>query len=320
MNIENKNATNLDGRYSLKEKLGTGKTEKDVGQGRKKKVSSIQEFAGASVGSKDEDLSEREEEDIYNHYMNEMRRAKLEEAHEKISDKNFSKHDALAQEKIKDLENLFPEMPRFEGFLKSQSQGKHPFEEPEFTYSNEKASAEELKAESEYDEKLYERELEGRLINDTLTARQFESLYEARLSDNGSKIRFMKDANKEDFIDQRDLVRIIDEQRESVRRRNVMLGKWTEAESEQKMKELDLAGAKAAPLYDNDVSVRKDFMEFYEFFKNIQNPETVYDKEYYFDEGLGESLKEHVEDLKTRFPEVNVLVRRDRDGYPIVKT
>lgn len=66
---------------------------------------------------------------------------------------------------------MFPEMPRFEGFLKSQSQGKHPFEEAEFANSNEKATEEELKAEREYDEKLYERELEGRLINDNLSAR-----------------------------------------------------------------------------------------------------------------------------------------------------
>jgi hypothetical protein len=44
------------------------------------------------------------------------------------------------------------------------------------------------------------------------------------------------------------------------------------------------------------------------------------EKEYYFDEGLGESLKDHVDDLKTRFPEIEVAVRRDREGYPIVKT
>lgn len=31
-------------------------------------------------------------------------------------------------------------------------------------------------------------------------------------------------------------------------------------------------------------------------------------------------MKDHVEDIKTRFPDVQVLVRRDRDGYPIVKT
>jgi hypothetical protein len=29
---------------------------------------------------------------------------------------------------------MFPEMPRFEGFFKSQSEGKHPFEEEKFKY------------------------------------------------------------------------------------------------------------------------------------------------------------------------------------------
>ncbi len=51
--------------------------------------------------------------------MNEMRRAKLEEAQEKVSDKDLSQHEKLAQEKIKELDDLFPEMPRFEGFFKS---------------------------------------------------------------------------------------------------------------------------------------------------------------------------------------------------------
>lgn len=27
---------------------------------------------------------------------------------------------------------MFPEIPRFEGFFKSQSQGKHPFEEEKY--------------------------------------------------------------------------------------------------------------------------------------------------------------------------------------------
>lgn len=64
-------------------------------------------------------MSEREDEDIYNHYMNEMRRAKLEDAQEKVKDKDLSKHERLAQEKIKEIESLYPEMPRFEGFFKS---------------------------------------------------------------------------------------------------------------------------------------------------------------------------------------------------------
>lgn len=145
-------------------------------------------------------------------------------------------------------------------------------------------------------------------------------MYKARLEDDGKKIRFMKDQNKNEFIDQRDMVRIMDEQREACRRRNVLSGKWKEEESEEKMKELDLEAAKNAPVYDNDITDKADFMRMVDFFKDIQNPGMIYDKEYYFDEGLGESLKEHVEDIKTRFPGVDVLVRRDRDGYAIVKT
>lgn len=113
---DEKLTSKIGGRYSNKDKLGTGKTESDAGQGRSKKARSIQEFAGAT-GT--DDLSEREDEDIYNHYMNEMRRAKLEEAQEKVSDKNLSEHEKLAQEKIKELDDLYPEMPRFEGFFKS---------------------------------------------------------------------------------------------------------------------------------------------------------------------------------------------------------
>ena len=63
----------------------------------------------------------------------------------------------------------------------------------------------------------------------------------------------MKDQNKEEFIDQRDIVRIMDEQREACRRRNVIQGNWKEEESEQKMKELDMETAKQAPLYNNDI-------------------------------------------------------------------
>ena len=112
----------------------------------------------------------------------------------------------------------------------------------------------------------------------------------------------------------------MDEQRESCRRHNVISGKWKEEESEQKMKELDLEAAKNAPVYDNDITDKADFLEIINFFKNIHSPSTLFDKEYYFDEGLGESLQEHVDDIKSRFPQINVQVRRDRDGYAIIKT
>lgn len=42
-------------------------------------------------------------------------------------------------------------------------------------------------------------------------------------------------------------------------------------------------------------------------------------REYYFDEGLGQSLNDHTNELKKKFPDLTVLTRRDRDGLPIVK-
>lgn len=51
-----------------------------------------------------------------------------------------------------------------------------------------------------------------------------------------------------------------------------------------------------------------------------ENPERLLEKEYYFDEGLGQSLQEHTAELKKNFPEMKVEVRRDRDGFAIVKS
>jgi len=44
------------------------------------------------------------------------------------------------------------------------------------------------------------------------------------------------------------------------------------------------------------------------------------EKEYYFDESLGESLADHTAELKKRYPAITVQTRRDRDGFAIVKT
>lgn len=52
----------------------------------------------------------------------------------------------------------------------------------------------------------------------------------------------------------------------------------------------------------------------------MDSPERLLEKEYYFDERLGQSLDEHTAELKSRYPGVKVHTRRDRDGLPIVKT
>jgi hypothetical protein len=73
--LKGKGATN-GGFFSDKEKFGLNKTEADV-KSRERKSISIEDFVG-SKGSEDADLSEREDEDIYTHYIEQMRRAKLE--------------------------------------------------------------------------------------------------------------------------------------------------------------------------------------------------------------------------------------------------
>ena len=141
--------------------------------------------------------------------------------------------ERLAQEKIKELEGILPDMPRFEGFSKSMSQGKHPFEEKEFKDVPQK-SAEDLAAEEAFDEDLMQRELQGRLLGETLSPRQFGVLYKAKM-DEGSQMQFIKDTERRQFIESRDLVRILDEQKESYRRRMVASGEWTEEESGERV-------------------------------------------------------------------------------------
>lgn len=57
-----------------------------------------------------------------------------------------------------------------------------------------------------------------------------------------------------------------------------------------------------------------------QFLSEIKNTKTLFEKEYYFDEGLGQSVEDHVKEIKQNFPDVQVLMRRDRDGFPIIKT
>lgn len=312
------------GVLSDKERFGINATEADVHGRKQRRVRSIEDFAGkaSSSSSADPDLSEREDEDIFQHYMEEMRKAKLEKTEEKITDKNLSRHQTLLNEKLKDLEDLIPDLPRFEGFFKSQSQGKHPFEEPEFSEFKEKfgTAAADVAEEEKYDEELYKRELEGRLIGETLTPRQFEVLFKSKGEQGSDQGYYLKDKNMNAFLDARDIVRLMDEMRESKRRRMILDGECTEEQSHEKISKMveESKNEEASPLDNTDT--HREFFELYNFFRKIQSPEKLFEKEYYFDEGLGQSLKDHIEELKSHFPDLTILVRRDRDGYPIIKT
>jgi hypothetical protein len=62
-----------------------------------------------------------------------MRKAKLEATQEKPSDKELNGEQRLMNETLKEMEDgIFKDLPRFEGFFRSQAKGKHPFEEKEY--------------------------------------------------------------------------------------------------------------------------------------------------------------------------------------------
>jgi hypothetical protein len=60
------------------------------------------------------------------------------------------------------------------------------------------------------------------------------------------------------------------------------------------------------PTLAEEVKNRRKFMEMYNLVKNMQHPDKLYEKEYYFDEGLGMSLNEHIEKVKKDFPDLEV--------------
>jgi hypothetical protein len=191
-----------------------------------------------------------------------MRQAKLEEAKETLSGK--TREEQLGFDKIKELENIMPDMPRFEGFFNSLNKGKHPFEEEEFNRAPEK-SQEELESDLKYDEELYERELQGRLMGETLSPRQFGELYKAKL-EGGDQVRFVKDSERKEFLHQRDVIRLIEEHQEAARRRQVMSGEWNEEESHARLKEEIRAAAKEAP---SDFEHHKFMREYKQMFEML---------------------------------------------------
>ena len=74
-------------------------------------------------------------------------------------------------------------------------------------------------------------------MGEKLTPRQFQLLYKARVED-GNQVKYIRDNESNTFLDSRDMVRILEEQRESARRRMVMQGTCTEDQSESKMQEM----------------------------------------------------------------------------------
>ena len=122
------------------------------------------------------------------------------------------------------------------------------------------------------------------------------------------------------FLSPKHKIRLIEEELESHRRKMVLDGKWTEEESYLKKKETaQHLTAKQPTAYQLKQMKRLHELQYekIEYMKRIGDIE---EREYYFDEGMGQTLEEHIKEIKSNMEGVKVETRRDRDGFLIIKT
>jgi uncharacterized protein (UPF0332 family) len=106
-------ASSYAGEFYQQQKLGLLDKEVPV---REKQSKDLKNFAKESE-------SEREDEDIYAHYMKKMQESKIEQS----NTQKLNVQEKLAKKVLSELEDLMPNVPNFEGFYQSQSKGLHPF-------------------------------------------------------------------------------------------------------------------------------------------------------------------------------------------------
>ena len=128
-----------------------------------------------------------------------------------------------------------------------------------------------------------------------------------------------KDVNNRNFLDAKIVIRLFEEHYERIRRQKVIAGEWSEEESNHKIASLieKEENEKLGPVEWK--KYKRDFSRFMIELDYAQNPDSLLEREYHFDEGSGVSLDKHVEDLKAQYPQANIETRRDRDGFGIVK-
>lgn len=128
-------------------------------------------------------------------------------------------------------------MPRFDSYFDSKSQGLHPFDHiaSSFEESEVRTLADDDFEKAE-EQALYKRELMGRLMGRQLTPRQFEVLT-GQFMDSDARSERVKMLGREEFINLRDNIRLIEEYIEKYRRIQVRKGEWTEEESKARLQE-----------------------------------------------------------------------------------
>ena len=116
------------------------------------------------------------------------------------------------------------------------------------------------------------------------------------------------------------MIKILEELKEQIRRKKVLKGEWKESESKALLQQLVNDVYESMPPEKELKQHLRSFSDQIKLMKQLDTDKTLYEREYYFDEGLGESLDKHVSKIKADFPDIQVQVRRDRDGFAIVRT
>lgn len=103
------------------------------------------------------------------------------------------------------------------------------------------------------------------------------------------------------------------------RRRLVLNGTWPEDESHLLMQQLLERVQSIYPTQRSYDRFMDDKKKHNTEMIQARNSSQILEREYYFDETLGQSLAEHTNELASQYPNVSIETRRDNDGFPIVK-
>ena len=228
------------------------------------------------------------------------------------------------QDKLKKLydeagSNLI-ESPTIEEFLDKEARGLAAITKYQDDDHDRREHEEEMARilEAEQDKASYKKELLARMFGGKLSTRQYEVLMNMD-EDERALAKQQSLGDFKTFTESKDEIRVAEEFIESYRRRKVVDGEWAEEDSHHLMQQqMDEINVKFPSKTKWNIHVREK-RKAIQNLHTLRSSEALFEREYYFDEGLGESLNDHTSTLKKDYPGITVQTRRDRDGLPIVK-
>lgn len=235
-------------------------------------------------------------------------------------DESSEVDDGRLQRIFSEAEDNRIKAPDLQSYYERQAKGKSvidDFSGVEYERNIEEEEIQRLQAD-QHDEDEYRRELLARLVGGKMTARQY-AVFMNMSMDELQQIKLEKQKEEKMKVEAKDEIRNIEELLESRRREKVLQGQWPEADSHMLLQqELDEALVKFPTASSFQIFMR-EWKKQEVAAREMRNSSQILEREYYFDEGLGQSLNEHTAELRKQYPNVDLQIRRDNDGFPIIK-